>query len=422
MSETTGGGMAAEAGRGLGARLEGRAALMLCLAAAWIVLAASVALIYAGIGRLAPDGAAGSVLPNDFAAFWAAGRLAPVEGAVAVLDPARLATVQHFPATAPANTYFPFVYPPAWLVAVLPLGALPYAAAYPLFAGLSALLWAGAAWAIARTGKAAGSGGWGLTLFLVATPLLFLALSAGQTTPLWLALLVGGLLALRAGRALLGGALIGLLAFKPQLCLVIPCALLAAAAVSPGQWRAVAGAAATVVLGAALPTLYTGIDYWPAWLAMLGDQGEKVAQAGAARNAMLPWYPALRGLGLEHGFASALQWGVTALCGAGVAWAWSRRGADARLQAAVLCFAIPLAAPYAWYYEALVAVAGLGFLLAAGFGTSLAGRALVFAVWALPGPLTVASASFPLFYVTAPLLTLALAASLAAVARDAAGR
>src|SRR5207248_5884528 len=125
----------------------------------------------------------------------------------------------------PANLGFrPFLYAPTWLIALLPFGSMPVGLAAALF-----LIATGAACAVAlRTlglGRAA-------VLAILTAPAAAWVVIVGQNTFLSVALFYGAF-ALLGRRPVLAGVLLGLLAYKPQIWVLVPLALLCARA-----WRA----------------------------------------------------------------------------------------------------------------------------------------------------------------------------------------
>jgi hypothetical protein len=77
----------------------------------------------------------------DFMALWSAARLALAGHPTAAFDPDAISAVQHAALPALPNIWFPWHYPPTSLLAVLPLGLLPYPAALAVFLAGSCALW-----------------------------------------------------------------------------------------------------------------------------------------------------------------------------------------------------------------------------------------------------------------------------------------
>ena len=331
-------------------------------------------------------------LTSDFRVFWAAARLMLAGDPLAAFDLARMDAEYNEVTTA----WMPWLYPPGYLVLVAPFGALPYALAF-----LAMTLLSVAAMALATRPFAGGA----VPVWLAASlaPAYLPALIIGQNSLIWLAVLLAALAALRNGRAVLAGVLIGCLTLKPQLGVMIPIALLAA-----GQWRAILSATGTTLLLAAVPTLITGLDYWPLLLGRLADHADRMVLL--VSDLVLIVGPVRFGtlLGLPTATALTMQWIIMAVAALSVAvfWRSSRIGFDAK--AALLLTAILLSAPYLWYYEAaMMPVIGL-FLIRAGIlGPRWPGLGLVILLWIGAG-LQSMDVLFPLFedrYFGAALIT-----------------
>jgi alpha-1,2-mannosyltransferase len=130
----------------------------------------------------------------------------------------------------------PWVYPPHFLLLFLPFGLLPPVPSYALFV-LSTLL--GLLVAI-RVWLHATNAFWLQCISLILSPAAALGVVVGQNAFLAASLLVGGF-ALMASAPILSGALLGVLTFKPQLCLMVPVAL-----ISGRQWKALASTTITL--------------------------------------------------------------------------------------------------------------------------------------------------------------------------------
>lgn len=324
-------------------------------------------IMLAGWTAIARDGV--PVLEVDFRVFWAAARLA-LEGAPGdAFEAARLSEIHGI-----TGDYMPWLYPPALLAAMLPFGALDFAPAWALF-GLVSLAAALAAFRPLCAGIVP------LWLGISIAPAFLPALILGQVGVLWLAGLVGALAALARGRAALAGILIGLLTFKPQLGLLIPVALIAG-----GHWRTVVWATGTALAVAILPTLWTGVSYWPSLAEAVSLHAGIVEANIAERPHMVGIYATLAQFGVAPGLALRLHWAAALALALFVALVWRSRALGPDLKAAALLAAIPLATPYLWHAEAGFAVGAALFLLRAGaIGTGPGGLALFGALWLVPG-------------------------------------
>ena len=146
----------------------------------------------------------------DFIAIYASARLVATGNAGAVTDRDAIFAVEH--ATLPERTIFlNNPNPPALSLVLAPLGALPFDLAYAVMLTLGVAALAGAAFLMAPL--AAVDQRLRLFPFALLAPPSTIALAQGQTTPLVLLALAASL---RAPPAL-SGALLGLLALRPQL-------------------------------------------------------------------------------------------------------------------------------------------------------------------------------------------------------------
>jgi arabinofuranan 3-O-arabinosyltransferase len=317
-------------------------------------------------------------LDVDFRVFWAAGRLAWVGEPLAAFDMARLGAVHNVD----PDIWMPWLYPPAYLLLLIPFGAMPFDWAFLLSNLVSIALIALA-----------------LRHFVVRAPVVWIALVfapayvptlvLGQNSLIWLAGLLAALAALRDGRPVLAGIFIGCLTLKPQLGILIPVALLAA-----GLWRTILAATATTLLLALLPCAVTGLRYWALLAERMGEQSEFLISSIETQYLMMGPYYLLTLLGLPADVALVVQTVILLVSALAVAlfWGSQRVGFDAK--AAMLMTAMLLSAPYFWYYEAaMMAAIGLFMLRAGIVGPSPLGLALLFLFW-LGGGLQIPNAFF----------------------------
>lgn len=299
-------------------------------------------------GRL-PSGAP---FGSDFVSYWVAARqalagnpLVPYERAL--FEPAQTALF-------PDAGYFAFFYPPHYLAAMTPFGALPY---YPALA-----VWMAASLAAAVLVTTRITGEWRITALLVlACPATYLTIAHGQNAFLSAALF-GGALWLLPRRPVLAGVLFGLLTFKPQLGLMVPLALLAA-----GQWRAIVAAGATfAVLVVATAGLFGG-EVWLAFLGQGTDATTTLTHGIVGWEKMISVYAALRLVGLEDATAMALHLLLAASVAVATIWAWrSDHGIACETRAALLMTAALIATPFGLSYDLFVLAPALAFLARRG--------------------------------------------------------
>ncbi|HVC56468.1 MAG TPA: glycosyltransferase family 87 protein [Stellaceae bacterium] len=255
--------------------------------------------------------------------------------AVEIYDQAKLKAVQVALGMSP-QAADPFVFPPTIMLVLAPLGRLPYRVAYGFAIGASLLLYL---WAtVGREWRSPA-----LLAGLVA-PTTTLTVVAGQTGFLSGALLIGGL-RLATRHPVLGGMLLGLLTYKPQLGLLVPIAL-----ASAGLWRAVAVATGTLLALVAITSAAFGWSVWPTWItATEAFSSQFAAQAGELRHLMPTVWASL----LQLGFTQQAAWAgqlLATLAVAAVVWFCFRQGATPLAIAALLVGAF-LTTPYAFVYD-----------------------------------------------------------------------
>ena len=243
--------------------------------------------------------------------------------------------------------FHPWLYPPIFLLVLLPFGLLSFGASYAAFqmvsfAGLAAALWHGAKDRIER---------WSPVLMLALCPAASINVFAGQNAFMTAGLMVGGV-RLMERRPLIAGAMLGMLSYKPQFCLLVPVALVAAR-----SWRgmlgAIGGGAAVVLL--TLPVF--GYMPWLEWAKLI------MAPSPAFHSDWLEWsrmyglsvYTCVILLGGSNGVANAAQAASLLVAGIAVYWSFSRC-LHATLRVSMLLAATVLAAPHVSPYD-LVPVA-----------------------------------------------------------------
>jgi len=270
----------------------------------------------------------------DFAVFWAAGRLSA--------HPALIYNApDFFPAAArivgqgvPPGA---LMYPPAMLPLLYLMSRLPLAAAYYAFVAAAIA----AAVVLLRRARIP----WPCIGAGLLSPAALWCVYLGQFGILCAGLLAAGLAALdsKPGR---GGALLALLAMKPQYAMLSPAVILARRSQNVVLGAAVAGLALLAVSG-----LWFG---WGAWTAFLGGGGETIrgllqgpfASSPGRAGASAFWMA--RSLGASLSTAYGLQ-AVAALVGAWCAWQlWRRDDVPRNTRIAItLCLAL-LPSPYGY--------------------------------------------------------------------------
>jgi hypothetical protein len=245
----------------------------------------------------------------------------------------------------------PFVYPPSYLLMVLPFGALPFLPSYIGFQAVGAALLGTALWfgadSPARRGLVIGGALLG--------PAAAIDVALGQNAFLTAALLVAGM-RLLPSRPALGGLVLGVLTVKPQFWLLVPVALLAAR-----QWRALAWSVVAGLMLAAISVLMLGFEPWREWLDLAlgsyGTPGGEWVEYGRMWGVSV--YACLASAGLAAAAANIGQILATIIGGVLTYAAFCRDGALDR-KIAVLLGATMLAAPHASMGDlVLLSIAGL---------------------------------------------------------------
>jgi glycosyl transferase family 87 len=368
----------------------------------WLLAATSVVLLLflvvtarAGVDRN------GFLLGTDFLSFWTAGRML-VGGADVYDTAAHIAAQRQYYAA--AGGYTAFFYPPPFLLAVYPLGFLPYFAALALWLAAT-----GAAYcAVVRLWLQSCAVHWPVWLLAVAFPPVLITVTHGQTSFLVAALLGAGVLWI-GPRPILAGVCFGLATIKPQFGLLVPVLLLVT-----GQWRVIAVAAATAVALALTVTLLFGMHVWSDWLEVSHAARTALEQGSVGFAKMQSPFAGARLLGASVTGAYLLQAVIGVAVAGALAWAGWRRGYSLALGAAMLVGAL-LATPFVLDYDLVLLAFPLIYLAGVGFRTwekLIAALAFIMPLFARP-------VGMQLGIPTVPLLLIPLFVVLVGRAREA---
>ena len=235
----------------------------------------------------------------------------------------------------------PWVYPPSFLLLLLPFGYLPFGAALLVFqVGSFAAICVAACSRVSARGL--------MFVSLILSPATAVNVLLGQNAFLTGALLIGGVGLLQRS-PLLAGVLLGLLSYKPQFCLMVPVALIAG---RYGRTAIVAVVTATALaLGSA--ALF-GPQLWQSWVELLtGGSGLFHDWSAEARLKGTSVYACAAFLGASPGIANIAQGAAIILAAAAVYYAFSRTVRDELRMAAMLA-AVFLAAPHSANYDAIL--------------------------------------------------------------------
>jgi hypothetical protein len=370
-----------------GAARAGRGRVAVALTALTLGLYIFVGSVYAinTHGGLGPNGAP---LFYDFSAFYQAGAFADSGKATAAYDDAAMVAAEHaaFPG---ATLRLPWNYPPTFQLLLMPFGALPYVTAWLLWSSTLYGLYALLAWRIA------GSGARWLVLL---APGAAVNLLVGQNGLLTAALLGGGVLLLRK-RSLVGGAMLGLMAYKPHFAVLVPLALICGR-----EWRALGAAIASGAGFALLAAAVLGLDPWLAFLHKAVEPSALFSSSSSAWRSIPSVMIMARTLGAGARLASALHWIVAAAAALGALWVW-RKTPDGRLRAAALATATLLVTPYLRAYDLALLILPIAALLpSAEADAGLGEQAAAGVAWLAPALLLFTQPAVQF----GPLITIAL--------------
>jgi hypothetical protein len=312
----------------------------------------------------------GRALGGDFVTFWAAARLALTGPAGSAYQNAAILHAEQS-AVAGLQMVTGWFYPPQFYLLVLPLGWLPYLAAYWVFS-LTTL--AGYVLLLRRivTGKTA-------MLCLAAFPGVWVNLVDGQNGFLTASLAAAAILLLRT-RPVLAGAAIGLLSIKPHLALLFVVALVAL-----GAWRALASAFVSSVCFLGLATAALGAEVVKASIGAL-TTARLLLETGVLPLRKMPTaFACVRLLGGSLRCAYTLQLVSAVAAATAVWWVW-RRSLDWRLRGAALMTATLLVSPYLYDYDLCWLAFSLAWMTLAGGERGWPGgvREGMLAAWLLP--------------------------------------
>ena len=336
----------------------------------------------------------GKPIGGDFIIFYAASALALKGHALAAWSAAAILAAERQVVPGSRGLLL-WCYPPAFLALIAPLARLPYGWALAAWTGTTGGLY------LAMT-RLISQDRWAIPAAL-AFPGAFVTAIQGQNGFLSAAVLGTGLLLVER-RPWLGGAVLGLIVYKPQFGLLLPILLLGS-----GRWR---GALATGVSAGALILVSAalfGVDSWRAFF----EHGPEVSRALASGALPLAKVPTVFAAARLCGLGVATAYALQAAVGAGAAWtalvAWRRPG-PWPLKAGLAITATLLATPYAFDYDLVILAAPIGVLaVRAGSGaTGLRGVLAMAAVAPLVAPVVAPWLADRLHLPAAPLILGAL--------------
>ena len=283
----------------------------------------------------------GKPLGTDFINMYAAGRAA-LDGAPGdAYHPATHFALERAILPSARPDYYAFIYPPIFLLACLPLAFLPYLLALAVWLAATLAAW----FACVRTLLPQR---WAI-LPILAFPGVITNAGHGQNGYLTGACF-GGFMVFLETRPFLAGLCLGSLAYKPQMLIAAPIALLAAC-----RWRAIAGGIVSAVTLTALSYLLIGKAAWLSFLAEAPGARAALEQGQLDFSKIQSSFAAIRVLHGTIGQAYAVQAAVTLVVLAILAGSALRRP-GAAAETALLVTATMLSTPYVLDYD-LVCIA-----------------------------------------------------------------
>lgn len=293
----------------------------------------------------------GVPIGGDFSHYWIAARLAWAGEPASAYDALRLQA--WFKDYFGVGTHLIWLYPPSFLLVLLPAAWLPYLAAWIVWILLTLM---GYILIVRRLAPHPSIIWWTL-----AFPGTFQNFGYGQNGFLSVILLGGGLLLLES-RPFLGGLLLGLFTFKPHLAVLVLLALLAGR-----HWRALGGLlTGAIALGLASLWVFGPVT-WRVFLESLQSSMQIVGSGKVGVGGTLPLikltsvFAALRLAGVGAPAALAGQASVSLAVAAAVAWVWARRAAVAGRNA-LLVLGVLLFTPYEFIYDLTLLALPLAWL------------------------------------------------------------
>ncbi|UFZ02563.1 DUF2029 domain-containing protein [Bradyrhizobium ontarionense] len=280
---------------------------------------------------------------GDFSGLWSFGKFAAQSGA-GIYDPFALADYQQKLDPGLNGGGFPYPYPPTFLLALIPLGMMALPSAYVCWIATTFALYVLAT--LGREWRSLSG------LALLAAPTTLINAITGQNGFLSAALLIGGL-RLLASHPMTAGALLGLLAYKPQFVLLMPIVLLASR-----NWRAILSAIATTVIVAVITSAALDWSIWIEWIARFPSYQSLLQANQASLDHMMPTVIAgVHAIGAPIAIGYGLQ---ALLSGAVVVLVWRawRRGMTDQAIALVAIGSI-VVTPYAMIYDMPMVAAGI---------------------------------------------------------------
>lgn len=274
--------------------------------------------------------------PVDFVSFWSASQFVLEGDAQLAYDVEALDSREKESFGEGAHTY-PWLYPPSFLLLLLPFGVLSFGAAF--------IAWTLSTAALAVVALRRMSPSPQVLMLGLLFPATLTNAFIGQNGFLTAALFGWGMLLL-SSRPAAAGAVLGLLSYKPQFFPLVALALLASR-----NLRALAAALSCAAGFAALSTVVFGASSWVAFVSRLPDSADWLYSGAFPLDRLQSVTSALVLAGAPKLLAQAGQAIASAGAVVFVAFLWRREGVSLECRAAGLALAILLGTPYSLHYD-----------------------------------------------------------------------
>jgi alpha-1,2-mannosyltransferase len=292
---------------------------------------------------------AGNIKFQDFLQFPISARLIASGHADQLYDDQVLAREIRATVGRDTRVYLQYFYGPQVALPFIPLASLPFLTQAEIWVALSLLMYFVCIYLIWKRCAALRPYRALVAICALSYPPLFHFFVRGQLSAVVLVCFTAAYLALSAGRDLLAGVALGLLAFKPQFLVAIPLILLLAQA-----WKALAGLVISAAAQLALTSLYFGRAVMQAYAARLLRSAShpgstelifspiQMHSLHSFWELLIPWRPAVWALYVLTSFAII-----------GIAAAIWKSSTPLALRFSALMFAAALVNPHLYIYDLL---------------------------------------------------------------------
>ncbi len=289
-------------------------------------------------------------LGTDYIAFWSAAYLARTSHPEDVYDNDKLLQEGHKKAIPSSDDVYAWFYPPILQMLMMPFSYLPYVLSWVTFDLFSLAFFLTVCWLIRPKGSS------------VLVPLSFggvwYSLICGQNGLLSAAVLGSGLLLLKKGRISLGGMVMGVLIYKPQIALALPWAVVA----QKKYYPAILTAGLMVAVLTALSVLALGTEVWVVFFVSSRRLADVLSIGQLPLSNMISTYSALWQAGLSPCLSLSFQVVCAAFAAISVFALWRQEKISFNDKAAALIMAVLLTSPHLFQYEFPIFALALMFL------------------------------------------------------------